>query len=71
MNKFVIVVKDGAVVEVYADHPSNYDAEVIDFDTQDSDVRAAAEERLYFTYGNKPDISLINRFKTEKNALCS
>ena len=46
MNKIVIVVKDGAVVEVYADHPSNYDVEVIDFDTQDSDVRAAAEERL-------------------------
>lgn len=46
MNKFVIVVKDGAVVEVYADHPSNYDVEVIDFDTQDSDVRAAAEKRL-------------------------
>ena len=46
MNKFVIVVKDGAVVEVYADHPSNYDVEVIDFDTQDSDVRVAAEERL-------------------------
>lgn len=46
MNKIVIVVKDGAVVEVYADHPSNYDVEVIDFDTQDSDVRVAAEERL-------------------------
>jgi hypothetical protein len=46
MNKIVIILKDGAVVEVYADHPSNYDVEVIDFDTQDSDVRAAAEERL-------------------------
>ena len=46
MNKIVIVVKDGAVVEVYADHPSNYDVEVIDFDTQDSDVRVAEEERL-------------------------
>ena len=45
MNKIVIILKDGAVVEVYADHPSNYDVEVIDFDTQDSDVRAAAEER--------------------------
>ena len=46
MNKIVIVVKDGALVEVYADHPSNYDVEVIDFDTQDSDVRVAEEERL-------------------------
>ena len=46
MNKIVIIVKDGAVVEVYADHPCNYDVEVIDFDTQDSDVRAAAGERL-------------------------
>ena len=46
MTKIVIIVKDGAVVEVYADNPSNYDVEVIDFDTQDSDVRAVAEERL-------------------------
>ena len=46
MNKIVIVVKDGAVVEVYADHPSNYDVEVIDFDTQDSDALVAAEKRL-------------------------
>lgn len=30
---------------------------------------AAAEENLYSLYGNEPDFTLINRFKTEKNFL--
>lgn len=29
----------------------------------------AAEERLYNLYGKSPDLSIINRFKTEKNYL--
>ena len=30
---------------------------------------AAAEERLHSLYGDEPDFSLINRFRTEKNFL--
>ena len=46
MEKLVVVVKDGMVVAVYAEHPTKFDVEIIDLDTQDADELEAAENRL-------------------------
>ena len=46
MEKLVVVVKDGMVVAVYAEHPTKFDVEIIDLDTQDADELDVAENRL-------------------------
>ena len=46
MEKIVVVVKNGMVDTVFTEHPSRYDVEIIDLDTQNADELLWAEERL-------------------------
>lgn len=46
LEKIVVVVKNGRVEEIYAPCPNKFDVEIIDLDTQDSDVESVLLDRL-------------------------
>lgn len=54
MEKIVVVIKNGMVQNVYAQHPSKYDVEIIDLDLENESPEMVdiAEERLQSVESN-------------------